>query len=135
MFNKGSMKVDLEEIKRKKLKKLMERKNYPKNPVVVTNSDLDTVVKKYPIVIVDCWAAWCAPCRMVGPIIESLANRYAGMIVFAKLDVDQNKKIAVKYNIMSIPTLLVFKNGKNVDRIIGAMPEPVLESRIKVYLK
>jgi len=135
MFNKELMKVDLEEIKKKKLKKLMERKNYPKIPVVVTDSDFDTVVKKYPIVIVDCWAIWCAPCRMIEPIIESLAGKYTGMIVFARLDVDQNKKIAIKYNIMSIPTLLVFKDGKNVDRIVGAMPEPVLESRIKIYLE
>ena len=135
MFNKQLMKVDLKEIKKKKLEKLMKRKNYPKNPVVVTDSDFDTVVKKYPVVIVDCWAAWCAPCRMIEPIIESLASKYAGKIVFARLDVEQNKKIAIKYNIMSIPTLLVFKNGKNVDRIIGAMPEPILEPRIKTYLK
>ena len=127
--------MDLEEIKRKKLKKLMERKNYPKIPVVVTDSDFDTVVKKYPVVVVDCWAAWCTPCIMVAPIIESLAGKYTGRIVFAKLDVDKNKNVAIKYNIMSIPTLLVFKNGKNVDRIIGAMPEPVLEDRIKAYLK
>jgi len=127
--------VNLEEIKRKKLKKLMERKNYPKIPVVVTDSDFDTVIKKYPVVVVDCWAAWCAPCRMIEPIIENLAGRYSGKIVFGRLDVDKNKNVAIKYNIMSIPTLLVFKNGKNVDRIIGAMPEPVLEDRIKIYLR
>ena len=127
--------MNLEEIKRKKLKKLMERKNYPKIPVVVTDSDFDTVIKKYPVVVVDCWAAWCAPCRMIEPIIENLAGRYSGKIVFGRLDVDKNKNVAIKYNIMSIPTLLVFKNGKNVDRIIGAMPEPVLEDRIKIYLR
>ena len=108
--------------------------DYPKTPVEISNSDFDVVIKKYPLVIVDCSGAWCPPCRILEPIIESLAGKYVGKIVFAKLDIDQNKKIAVKYNIMSIPTLLVFKNGKNVDRIIGAMPEPVLESRIKTYL-
>ena len=127
--------MNLEEIKRKKLKKLMERKNYPKIPVVVTDSDFDTVIKKYPVVVVDCWAAWCAPCRMIEPIIENLAGRYSGKIVFGRLDVDKNKNVAIKYNIMSIPTLLVFKNGKNVDRMVGAMPEPVLEDKIKIYLK
>jgi thioredoxin 1 len=109
-------------------------KDYPKTPVVITDSDFDTVVKKYPVVIVDCWAVWCMPCRMLEPIVESLAKKYTGKIVFGKLNVDKNKKIAMKYSIMSIPTLLVFKNGKNIDRIIGAMPEPVLESRIKQYL-
>jgi len=134
MFNKELMRVDLEEIKRKKLKKLMERKFYPKIPVVVTDSDFDTVVKKYPVVVVDCWAVWCPPCRMLEPIVESLAGKYTGKIVFGKLNIDENKNVAIKYNIMSIPTLLVFKNGKNVDRIIGAMPEPVLEDRIKTYI-
>ena len=127
--------MDLEEIKREKLKELMKRKNYPKTPVVVTDSDFDTFIKKYPVVIVDCWAVWCPPCKMLEPVIESLAGEYAGKIVFGKLNVDQNKEVAVKYNVMSIPTLLVFKNGKDVDRIVGAMPEPVLEEKIKPYLK
>ena len=109
-------------------------KDYPKTPVVITDSDFDTIVKKYPIVIVDCWAVWCPPCKMLEPVVESLAEKYAGKIVFVKLNVDENKKVAAKYNIMSIPTLLVFKNGKYIDRIIGAMPESVLESRIKSYL-
>ena len=126
--------MDLEEIKKKKLKKLMERKNYPKTPVVVTDSDFDAVVKKYPVVIVDCWAVWCPPCRMLEPVIESLADKYVGKIVFGKLNVDENKKVAMRFSIMSIPTLLVFKNGKDVDRIIGAMPEPILEDKIKTYI-
>jgi len=109
--------------------------DYPKTPVEITDSNFDAVIKKYSMVIVDCWADWCPPCKMLEPIIESLAGKYAGKIVFGKLDVDQNKEVAVKYNVMSIPTLLVFKNGKDIDRIIGAMPESVLEDRIKAYLK
>ncbi len=109
--------------------------DYPKIPVEVTDSDFDTIVKKYPVVIVDCWADWCPPCRMLEPIVESLAGKYTGKIVFGKLNVDENKETAVKYSVMSIPTLLIFKKGKNVDRIIGAMPEPVLEDKIKTYLK
>jgi len=109
-------------------------KDYPKTLVVITDSDFDTFVKKYSVVIVDCWAAWCFPCRMLEPIVESLAKKYTGKIVFGKLNVDENKNVTMKYNIKSLPTLLVFKKGKNVDRIIGAMPESILESIIKQYL-
>jgi len=109
--------------------------DYPKTPIKVTDSDFNSIVKKYPIVIVDCWADWCPPCKMIAPVIDSLAKKYTGKIVFGKLNVDENKKIPVKHSVMSIPTLLIFKKGKNVDRIVGAMPEPVLEDRIKTYLK
>jgi thioredoxin len=76
----------------------------------------------------------CPPCKILGPIIDSIAKKYAGRIVFAKLNVDENKEMPVKYEVMSVPTLLVFKNGKLIDRIIGAMPESALESRIKEYI-
>ena len=126
--------MNIEEIKKKKLKELMKKKNYPKKPIELTDSSFDGIVKKYPLIVVDCWAPWCAPCIIVAPIIESLAKKYVGKIVFGKLNVDGNKEVAIKYGVMSIPTLLVFKKGKLVDRIIGAMPEPLLESRIKPYL-
>jgi len=126
--------VNIEEIKKKKLKELMKKKNYPKKQIELTDSSFDGIVKKYPLIVVDCWAPWCAPCIIVAPIIESLAKKYVGKIVFGKLNVDGNKEVAIKYGVMSIPTLLVFKKGKLVDRIIGAMPEPLLESRIKPYL-
>ena len=109
-------------------------KGYPNKPIELTDATFDGTIKKYPLIMVDCWTAWCLPCRMLEPIVKSLAGKYAGKIVFGKINVDENKKIAMKYSIMSIPTLLVFKNRKNIDRIIGAMPETVLESRIKQYL-
>ena len=109
------------------------KKKYPDEPVEVTDKNFDKVVKKYPLVIIDSFAGWCPPCKILSPIIESLAKKLTGKVVFGKLDVDKNKETALKYGIMSVPTLLVFKKGKLIDRIVGAMPEPVLESRIKQY--
>jgi len=110
------------------------KESFPDKPIEVTDSNFDNTVKKYPLIVIDFWAPWCPPCKILGPIVESLAKKYTGKVVFGKLHVDENKNTAVKYEVMSIPTLLVFKKGKLIDRIIGAMPEPILESRIKPYL-
>jgi thioredoxin 1 len=118
-----------EEEKKKKL--LVDSPDYP---VVLTTSNFDEAIKKYPVIVIDCWAEWCAPCHRVHPIIESLAKKFEGKIAFGKLDIDQNREIAERFSIMSIPTLLVFKNEQNVDSIIGAMPENLLEEKIRVYL-
>lgn len=83
--------------------------------------------------VVDCWASWCGPCRMVGPIIEELAKEMKGKIVFGKLNVDENRETSMKYGIMSIPTLLVFKNGNLVDNVIGAMPKEMLKAKLAPY--
>jgi thioredoxin 1 len=128
--NKDEILAEMEEEERKK-KMLMDSPDYP---VVLTTSNFDEAIKKYPFLVVDCWAEWCAPCLMVHPIIENLAKKYKGKIAFAKLDIDQNKEIAERFSIMSIPALLVFKNGQNVDSIIGAMPQNVLEEKIRNYL-
>jgi thioredoxin 1 len=97
------------------------------------DADLDENVKKYPVVVIDCWAPWCGPCRMIGPLIEELAKEMKGKIVFGKLNVDENPQTSMKYKIMSIPTLLVFKNGTFVDRFIGAMPKEMLLGKLKPY--
>jgi len=112
----------------------MSPKNYPSEPLELNESNFDETIRNYSLVIVDFWAPWCAPCIAMEPVIKSLAKKYVGRIVFGKLHVDENRMIASKYGIMSIPTLLVFKEGKLIDRIIGAMPESLLESRIKSYL-
>ena len=126
--------MDIEEIKKKKIEALMKKMNYPKEPIVLTDDALDKTAKKYPLVIVDCWAEWCAPCKIIAPMIENLAKKYQGKIVFGKMDMNENRLTAIKFKINAIPCLLVFKNGKLIDKIIGAMPEPILESKIKKYL-
>jgi len=136
---------ELELIRRKKmeeLKKKYVRENdmkeesleWPDKPVHMTDETLDSYIKKYDTVIVDCWAVWCAPCLMIAPIVEELAKELKGKVVFGKLNVDENQMTAAKYGIMSIPTLLVFKNGKLVDRIIGAMPKPMLKAKLAQYI-
>ena len=103
---------ELNEIKRRKLEQLKMRymnggkkmeENLPDAPLKVTDADIETNVKKYPLMVVDCWAPWCAPCIMVGPIIEELAKELQGKIVFGKLNVDENRVTSAKYGIISIP--------------------------------
>jgi len=98
-------------------------------PVEVTDASFDEFVKNNPKVVVDCWAAWCAPCRMLTPIIDELAEEKAE-IKFAKLDVDKNRAVPARYGIMSIPTLLYFKDGQLVDKTLGALPKQAIESRL-----
>ena len=97
--------------------------------VEITDANFDKFVKEHPKVVVDCWAAWCAPCRMLSPVIEALAEEKTD-ITFAKLDVDRNRSVPMKYGIMSIPTLLYFKNGELVDKTLGALPKTAIESRL-----
>jgi len=113
---------------------MTEINDWPTEPIVVTDDKFEDTVQKYPRVVVDCWAPWCGPCIMVAPIIEELAKKYQGKIVFGKLNTDENQETMKDYNIMSIPTLLIFKSGKIVDRIIGAMPREELEPKITKYL-
>lgn len=131
----GSSKRDaiLAEMEEEESKKGMLVDN-PDYPVTLAASNFDEAIKKYHFLVIDCWAEWCAPCLMVHPIIENLAKKYKGEIAFAKLNIDQSKEIAERFSIMSIPTLLVFKKGQNVDSIIGAMPQDALEEKIQIYL-
>jgi len=133
---------ELEEIKRKKFEQLKKQymsggtkmeDNLPNTPIKVTDADFEEVIRKYQMLVIDCWAPWCGPCLMVGPIIEELAQEMQGKIVFGKLNVDENRAVASKYNIMSIPSLLVFKNGELADTIIGAMPKQILKPKIEQY--
>ncbi|MDH5783180.1 MAG: thioredoxin [Candidatus Bathyarchaeota archaeon] len=103
-------------------------------PLTVNDADFDQVMQQYPLLVIDCWAAWCGPCRMVAPIIDELAKDYAGKVVFGKLNVDENPKTAMRFDIMSIPTLLIIKNGKEVDRIIGAVPKQSVEAKLRRHM-
>jgi len=137
------MNDDLDEIKKRKMEQLKKQyldrgnnmeENSLNTPINITDADIDENIGKYQTVVVDCWAPWCGPCRMVGPIIEDLAKEMQGKIVFGKLNVDENRATSAKYGIMSIPTLLVFKNGELVDRIVGAMPKEMLKGKLNPYL-
>jgi thioredoxin 1 len=131
---------ELERIRRRKLKKILDEigsgkdRASPEKPVEMNGENFDEIVRGNPLVVVDCWASWCGPCRMVAPMVEELAKEYGGRILFGKLNVDDNREISLRYNIMSIPTFLIFKNGKLVDRIIGALPKNMLEKEIKKHL-
>ncbi len=104
--------------------------------LVVDKQNFEQEVLKSDLpVMVDFWATWCVPCRMIAPIVERLADRYAGRLKVAKLDVDENQELAIQYQVMSIPTLLFFKNGQVVDRIIGAVGEPAIVQKIEALLR
>lgn len=106
-----------------------------KNIVEGTDLNFDMeVLKSDTPVLVDFWAPWCGPCRMVAPIVEEIASAYEGKIKVVKLNTDQNQNIAIAYGIRSIPTLGIFKDGKVVDSVIGAVPKQHLEAKIKPYL-
>jgi len=135
---------ELEEIRKRKLEQLkkeymnggnknMEEK-MPDAPLKITDSDMDSTVKKYQTIVVDCWAPWCGPCRMIGPIIEELAKELQGKVVFGKLNVDENPAASAKHQIMSIPTMLVFNNGQLVDKFVGVMPKENLKEKLAIYL-
>ncbi|TAL58665.1 MAG: thioredoxin [Bacteroidetes bacterium] len=101
----------------------------------LTDANFDEVVlKSDKPVLVDFWAEWCGPCRMVGPVVEELAKEYDGKAVIGKLNVDFNPGVAMKFGIRNIPTLLFFKGGQLVDRQVGAAPKSALEAKLKTQL-
>jgi thioredoxin 1 len=131
---------ELEAIKHKKLAELQKEAatkammSSVTEPIVLTDSNFASEVTKYPIMLVDFWAPWCGPCRMVSPIIEQLSREYSGRVAFGKVNVDENQRIAASFGIQSIPTLMIFKGSKPVDVIIGAMPKAQIEMKLKQQL-
>jgi thioredoxin 1 len=131
---------ELEAIKHKKLAELQKEAatkammSSITEPIVLTDSNFASEISKYPIMLVDFWAPWCGPCRMVSPIIEQLSREYSGKVAFGKVNVDENQRIAASFGIQSIPTLMIFKGSKAVDVIIGAMPKAQIEMKLKQQL-
>jgi thioredoxin 1 len=136
---------DLEKVRRKKLEDLMKgisertkKTGTPlqasDKPIELTDDTFYNFTENNNLAVIDCWAPWCGPCRFLTPVVEELARDYQGRIAFGKLNVDENQRVARQYGIMSIPTLLIFKNGKMVDQLIGAMPRNMLEPRITIHM-
>ncbi len=103
-------------------------------PLEITDANFTKIMDTDQPVLVDFWAEWCGPCRMIGPIVEELASDYDGKVVIGKVDVDANPEVSAKFGIRSIPTLLVFKNGEIVDRQVGAVPKAVLSQKLDAQL-
>ena len=136
---------EIEKIERKKLGELMRRKyaaevkpqpisNLPVGIVALSDITFAQTTEKYPLTVVDFWAPWCAPCRIVSPVIEQLARDYAGRVAFGKLNVDENPVTASTYQVQGIPTIMLFSRGRAVDAIVGAVPKSVIESIIRAHL-
>src|SRR5918993_1003268 len=132
---------DLAKIMEKKMRKYQEQidytipsnNNHDKNisgPITLTDYNFDQTIRKYSLLVVDFWAPWCGPCKLVSPIIDQLANELSGKAVFGKLNVDENPTVANIFGIQSIPTLIIFKDGEAVDGVMGALPKQQLTSTI-----
>ncbi len=103
-------------------------------PIEITDANFEEVLSTDKPVLVDFWAEWCGPCKMIGPVVEELAGEYDGKAVIAKVDVDSNPQVSAKFGIRSIPTLLFFKNNEIVDKQVGAVPKAVLSQKLEAQL-
>jgi len=104
-------------------------------PITFTDANFDAEVIKSDVpVLVDFWAVWCGPCKMIAPIVDELAGEYEGKVKIGKLDVDENQQVAIQYGVRSIPTVLIFKGGKVADTIIGAVPKAAIVEKINAQL-
>lgn len=102
--------------------------------IVLNDANFDATINSDKPVLVDFWAEWCGPCKMIGPVVEELAGDYEGKAVVAKLNVDENPSVTARYGIRSIPTLLVFKGGQIVDKQVGAVPKSVLAQKLEAQV-
>lgn len=100
----------------------------------LTDADFDAQVKAQPLIVVDFWAEWCGPCRMIAPVLEELAGEYADRLAVGKLNVDENRQVAARFGIRSIPTLLFFRDGARVEQVVGAHPKSTIKAKIDQLL-
>ena len=100
----------------------------------LTDYDFSQAILHHTLIVVDFWAPWCSPCRVISPILEDLASQYAGKVAFGKVNTDENPLVAAMFGIQSIPTVLIFRNGKPVDGVVGAASKSYIETKIKSYL-
>jgi len=117
---------EVERIRQEKMKKLQDQAQMPRAPITVTDSNFEEILKKYDAVVVDLWASWCMPCKMLEPTVEEIAKEYEGRLKVCSLNIDNAQSIAAQYSVMSIPTLALFKNGQVVHKTVGALPKDTI---------
>ena len=128
---------EIERIKKAKILAMLERAQNQKltsKPILLTDSNFNSEIAKHKLIVVDFWAPWCGPCRMVGPLVEELAAEYAGKVAFGKLNVDENTMVPRRFGVRGIPTLIVFKDGQIVDTSVGACSKSHIESKFRPYM-
>ena len=134
--------AEIQNIREKKLVEMIRRtrtqlqsvEKYDGKPIILSDATFSSEISKHPLMVVDFWAAWCSPCRIVAHIVEQLAKEYSGRVAFGKLNVDENPLTSNEFQVQSIPTLLIFRDGQPVDGIIGAVPKYQIESKLKAQL-
>jgi len=128
---------DVEKIKKEMVDKMMNEKGskeYPDGPIEVNDNDFEEIIEEYPLVLVDFWAAWCGPCKMMEPVLEELAKDYQGEVVVGKMNVDKNQNIPSRFQVSSIPTMVLFKGGEAVDKMVGALQKEQLKQKFEEHL-
>ena len=127
----------INEKRMKKLQQIVNEKELFKNikePLNLDDSNFAQTINKYPLVLVDFWAPWCGPCRMMSPIIDQVGKEYIGKLVVGKVNVDENPNISAQFGISSIPTLILFKRGQAVNNIIGSVSKSRIDEMVKMHL-
>ena len=135
---------EVRKINEKKFEEMLKRSATPERkdaaanpggkPIDLSDADFHKVVKSYPVMVVDFWAPWCGPCRVVSPVLEELSQEMAGQVTFGKLNVDDNPRVAQEFGVQGIPTILIFKDGEAVDGLVGAAPKAMIADRIKPHI-
>jgi thioredoxin 1 len=129
---------ELEQIRLRKIQAMLDAAKkgqtpFAQPPIILTDSSFLGAVSANELLVVDFWAPWCGPCRIVGPIIEALSTEYTGKAAFGKMNVDENQVVPNSFGIMSIPTIIILNHGKEVERLVGAYPKAHIEAMIKRY--
>ena len=122
---------DLQRLREERLREIEARLlGNPGGVIEIVDGTFRDTLQEHPSLVVDVWAEWCGPCRMVAPVIEDLAREFAGSVTFGKCNVDQNPAMAASFSVTAIPTLLFFANGMLVDRVVGALPKEAIKARV-----